>query len=122
METAESKTSLGMPQNIEALLCYVFGFISGAVFLALEKENKFVRFHAMQSLCTFLPLFLLPMGISMTMPTMGFFVSLIVGPLNLILWLLLMFKAFQGQMFKLPVVGDIAEKQLNKASLPPPAS
>ena len=50
------KTSMGLDESVAGLLCYIVGWITGIVFLVLEKENKFVRFHALQSLLTFLPL------------------------------------------------------------------
>jgi len=49
---SKSKTALGIDENIEGLLCYVLGFITGILFLVLEKDNKFIRFHAMQSIVT----------------------------------------------------------------------
>lgn len=108
-----TKTALGLDENIEGLLCYALGFITGIVFLVLEKENKFVRFHAMQSLATFLPLFVISMVIGIV-PIIGPIISILITPLGLILWILLMYKAFRGERFKLPVVGDFAEKQINK--------
>ena len=47
------KTSTGLDENIAGLLCYVLGWISGLVFILIEKENKFVRFHAIQSIIVF---------------------------------------------------------------------
>ena len=44
------ETSIGMQPNLAGLLCYFFGFITGLVFYLIEKKNKFVRFHAMQSM------------------------------------------------------------------------
>lgn len=108
-----TKTSMGLDENIEGLLCYVLGFITGIVFLVLEKENKFVRFHAMQSLTTFLALFVISVVIGW-IPFIGVIISPLIGILGLILWLLLMYKAFKGERFKLPVVGDFAEKQISK--------
>ncbi|MBL7100909.1 MAG: DUF4870 domain-containing protein [Nanoarchaeota archaeon] len=108
-----TKTVLGLDENIEGLLCYVLGWVTGIVFLILEKENKFVRFHAMQSLVTFLVLFVISIVCGM-MPFMGWIVSILITSLSLILWLLLMFKVYKGEMFKLPVIGDFAEKQINK--------
>ncbi len=99
-----------MDENIEALLSYVLGWISGIIFLALERENKFVRFHAAQSLAIFLPLFV-AMIILGVIPVIGWIFSLILSILTLLLWLFLMFKAFQGEKYKLPVVGDFAERQ-----------
>ena len=109
----DKKTSLGIDENIEGLLCYSLGFITGILFLILEKENKFVRFHAMQSLVTFLLIWVIITVIGW-IPILGWLLSLLITPLSLILWLLLMFKAFKGERFKLPVIGDFAEKQLSR--------
>lgn len=108
-----TKTALGIDENIAGLLCYVLGWITGIVFLVLEKENKFVRFHAMQSLATFLVLFVISIVIGM-IPFIGVIILPLIGLLGLILWLLLMYKAFKGERFKLPVVGDFAERQIGK--------
>jgi uncharacterized membrane protein len=108
---SKSKTALGIDENIEGLLCYVLGFITGILFLVLEKDNKFVRFHAMQSIVTFLAFFVISMVIGI-IPILGWILSGLIGLVGLILWLLLMFKAFQGEMYKLPIAGDFAEKQI----------
>ena len=117
------KTSMGLEENIEGLLCYVLGWVTGIVFLVLEKENKFVRFHAMQSIATFLPISILmwilgAISASLWWAWGTFFAGIIfsairglIGIIALILWLLLMFKAYQGEMYKLPIVGDFAEAQ-----------
>ena len=105
-----AKTSMGLEENIAGLLCYVLGWITGIVFLVLEKENKFVRFHAFQSLLTFLPLGVLA-WILRWIPFAGWVIAGLVWILILILWLVLMFKAYKGERYKLPIVGDIAEKQ-----------
>ncbi len=107
----ETKTALGINENIEGLLCYVLGFITGILFLVLEKDNKFVRFHAMQSIVTFLVLFVISMVFGI-IPFLGWMISGLIGVVALILWLLLMFKAYQGEMYKLPMAGDFAEKQI----------
>ena len=104
------KTSTGLAPNVAALLCYLGTFITGIIFLVLEKDNRFVRFHAMQSIITFGGIFALQIAFGILI----FLAILIpvVGLIGLILWIILMIKAYQGEMFKLPVVGDIAEKQL----------
>ena len=110
-----AKTSMGLEENIAGLLCYVLGWITGIVFLVLEKENKFVRFHAMQSIATFLPLSVIAWVIGwifVWIPFIGWANSTLIWILALILWLILMFKAYQGEMYKLPIVGDFAEKQV----------
>ncbi len=99
---------MGLEENIAGLLCYVLGWLTGIVFLVLEKENKFVRFHAIQSLATFLPLSIIAWVIGL-IPFIGWVISSLIWILTLILWLILMFKAYKGEMYKLPVVGDFAE-------------
>jgi uncharacterized membrane protein len=119
------KTSTGLQANVAGLLCYVLGWITGLVFFLIEKENKFVRFHALQSMIVFGGLFVLSIAIGMftgifAAAGAGFLIpllSLINGLLalvGLVLWVLLMIKAYQGEKFKLPVIGDIAEKNVEK--------
>ncbi|MBF0705537.1 DUF4870 domain-containing protein [Alkalihalobacillus hwajinpoensis] len=108
------KTSSGMEENVSGLLTYVLGFVTGIIFLLIEKENKFVRFHAMQSIVVFGTLFVASLVMNV-IPIIGSLVSLLIlPPLSLIVWIVLMVKAYQGQMYKLPIVGEFAEKQLEK--------
>lgn len=109
----KNKTALGIDQNIEAVLCYVLGWLTGILFLFLEKENHFVRFHAMQSLVVFLALFVLSLVVGW-IPVIGL-LSPVIFLVAVILWILLMVKAFQGEMYKLPWAGDFAEKQVSSA-------
>ncbi len=111
---AKNKTTLGIDENIEALLCYILGWLTGIVFLLLEKENLFVRFHAMQSLVVFLALFILSIVVGW-IPVLGLLTPLIFL-LAVILWILLMLKAFQGERYKLPWAGEFAENQILKKS------
>ena len=103
------ETSIGMQPNMAGLLCYFFGFITGLVFYLIEKKNKFVRFHAMQSMVVFGGLFVINL-ILLVIPVLGLIVSTILSLLSIVLWVLLMIKAYQGEFFKLPIAGDIAEK------------
>jgi uncharacterized membrane protein len=112
-QSPESNTALGLKENLEALLCYSLGFITGIVFLLLEKENKFVRFHAMQSIAVFLVLFVGSMILIM-IPFIGAFLSILISPVSLVLWVFLMYKAFQGEKYKLPYIGEFVEEQLSK--------
>ena len=109
-----TKTKIGLEENIAGALCYVLTWVTGIIFIIVEKENEFVRFHAMQSIVTFLPLTIIGWALTMMIPFGGLVISGLISILTVILWLVLMLKAFQGEKFKLPVVGDIAEKQLNK--------
>src|SRR5260221_3321381 len=102
------KTSTGFDANVAAALTYLVGFVTGIIFLLVEKENKFVRFHAMQSTLLFIGIILVDVVLKM-IPFLGFLVVIvIVIPLSAILWLLLMYKAYQGEEFKLPLVGQMA--------------
>jgi uncharacterized membrane protein len=107
----EIKTSSGMNQNVAGLLCYVAGWITGLIFFLIEKENRFVRFHAMQSIITFGGLTVLFIGLGM-IPFVNLVLLPILGLVQLVLWIVLMVKAYQGQLFKLPVIGDMAEKNI----------
>ena len=107
----EIKTSTGMTQNVAGLLCYLAGWITGLIFFLIEKENRFVRFHAMQSIITFGSLTVLFMVLGF-IPLVGWMLMPILAILQLILWIVLMVKAYQGQLFKLPMIGDIAEKNI----------
>lgn len=104
-------TALGIDENIEGLLCYVLGFVTGILFLVLEKENKFVRFHAMQSTATFIILFVVSIVFGI-IPFIGWVISSLIWVLTVVLWLLLMYEAYKGEKYKLPVVGDFAESQI----------
>jgi len=108
---ADNKTALGVDENIAGLLCYILGFITGIVFLLIEKENKFVRFHAMQSLMTFLGIFIISI-IGGFIPIIGWIISILLVPISAILWILLMFKAYKGEKYKLPFIGNYAEEQI----------
>ncbi|MFA5361742.1 MAG: DUF4870 domain-containing protein [Candidatus Omnitrophota bacterium] len=104
------KSSLGMDANVAALLSYLLGFITGIIFYVLEKENKFVRFHAMQSIIVFGFLFVVGM-VAFVVPFIGPFISVLANLAGLVLWVILTIKAYQGEKFKLPVAGDIAEQK-----------
>lgn len=105
---AEEKKGTGLPKNTAAALSYVLGWVTGIIFLLIEKD-PFVRFHAMQSIITFGVLMLLSF-----VPLVGWILSPLVAIVGFVLWLVLIFKAYQGEEFKLPVIGEFAKKQLGK--------
>ena len=108
------KTSLGMDENVEAALSYFLGFLTGILFFVMEKESKFVKFHAMQSIAVFIALFVINMvlGIILGITIVGLMLLPLIYLLELILWIMLMYKAYKGEKFKLPIAGDFAEKQV----------
>jgi len=102
------KTSMGLDENVAGLLCYVLGWISGFVFLLLEKDNKFVRFHAIQSCIVFGIITVLLILFNLIFWVLG----LIIWILTILLWIFLMYKAYQGERYKVVWVGDYVEKQV----------
>ncbi len=103
------KSSTGMQPNLAALLSYLAGIITGVIFILIEKENKFVRFHAMQSIFTF-GFFLVANVALGFIPVIGWSFMPLLGLLQLVVWIILMIKSYQGEKFKLPILGDLAEK------------
>ena len=123
-----TKSSTGLDENTAALLSYLFGWVSGLIFFLIEKDSRLVRFHAMQSILLnvsfgvvavvlMIVLFILGMIFAMISDALGAIVSI----LSLLIWLVFMaailiavilclVKAFQGQYFKLPIIGNLAEK------------
>lgn len=102
------KTSTGFDANVAAALSYLVGFVTGIIFLLAEKENRFVRFHALQSTLLFAGIVAIDILLQLVPLIGALIVIFVVIPLSAILWLLLMFKAYQGEEFKLPLVGQIA--------------
>ena len=110
-----AKTSVGLEENVAGLLCYVLGWITGLVFILIEKENKFVRYHAMQSILVFGSLTIVNIILQVLgwIPFIGFLfgiIAILVFILAVVLWIVLMVKAYQREMFKLPWAGNLAEK------------
>lgn len=106
------KSSTGLEANLAAALTYLVGFVTGIIFLVVEKENRFVRFHAMQSTVFFAVVVAIDVLLQIV-PLLGpLLVLFLVIPGSAILWLLLMFKAYQGEEFRLPVIGRIAAERI----------
>ena len=105
------KTSSGIDQNLAAAIAYALGWITGVFFLVTEPTNKFVRFHALQSVLVFGALSI-AWFVAMSIPFLGWLIAfVIIPPVAAILWLLLMFKAYQGERYKVPVAGDMADQR-----------
>jgi uncharacterized membrane protein len=109
-EQPVKKTETGLQENIAGLLCYVLGWVTGIVFLFIEKNNKFVKFHAIQSIVVFGAYTILSIIFGL-IPFIGWVLNTLLGIAAFILWILLMYKAYQGLKYKLPIAGDMAEKQ-----------
>jgi uncharacterized membrane protein len=119
-----STPSRQMSENVAGLLCYVVGWITGIIFFLIDKR-PFVRFHAAQSIVVFGGLhiisILLGMFFGISMFATGFAgfsatwaVLGLINILALVLWILLMIKAYQGERFRIPVAADVAQKIFGK--------
>ncbi len=106
----------GLEPNVAGLLCYLVGWITGLIFYLIEEKDEFVRFHAMQSIIVFgaITVVNILLYILWLIPGVGWIfgalLATILWILAIVLWIILMVKAYQGERFKLPVIGDMAEK------------
>lgn len=126
------KSSTGLDENIAALLAYVFGWLSGLIFFLIEKDSKLVRFHAMQSIllnvsiavaafAIWIVVFIFWIIAAQLSDVLGMLIGLVATLLwiafsvsLLIAWVMCLIRAYQGQYFKLPVIGNYAEKFSSK--------
>ena len=109
------KTAIGLDENLAGALAYVLGWITGLALLLIEHENQYVRFHAFQSIIVFGALCVL-WFVGWSIPFLGWAFSLfIILPVSVFLWWLMMFKAYHGERFKLPIAGEIAEQHAQGA-------
>ena len=109
-----------LPPNVAGMLCYLAGFVTGILFLALAhyRQDRFVRFHAFQAIflsVAWIALYLV-LGIFLAMlPGALWGVGRMLYPLvslaGFLLWLLLMRKAYQNERFRLPVIGNLAAER-----------
>jgi uncharacterized membrane protein len=106
-----AQTSNGLDENLAGAFAYGLGWVTGVVFLLIEPSNAFVRFHAWQSVIVFGTLSVI-WFIAVSIPLLGWaFAFIVLPPVSAALWLWLMFKAYQGERYKLPYAGDMAEQQ-----------
>ena len=113
-------TSTGLAPNVAAALSYVLGPLTGILFLVLEKENRFVRFHAAQSVAVGVAMIVLSIGLSVlsavlaVVPILGWIIALLAGLMfalaTFVLWVMLMLRAFQGRDWTVPIVGKYARQ------------
>lgn len=107
-----AKSSTGLKKNTSAALSYVLGPITGVIFLVIDKD-PFVRFHAMQSIVVFVGLFILQTLMSFTLILLPFVT--LVWVIQVILWVLLIYKAWNSEEWEVPFFGKYARKFLKRA-------
>lgn len=120
MSDLHTPSSTGLSPNVAGALSYVLGPLTGIAFLVMEKQSRFVRFHAMQSTLVGIAMVVVNVVLGVfnavlaRIPFIGWLfalgIGLIFGLLSLALWLALMFQAYQGREWELPIVGEHARK------------
>jgi uncharacterized membrane protein len=115
-------SSSGIAPNVASALAYVLGIITGVIFLVIEKENRFVRFHAAQSVAVSLVLVVISIGLSVLstalvfVPILGWIVAFVLSVglffATFVLWVLLMWRAYQGREWEVPIAAGIARKMM----------
>ena len=123
-----TKSSTGLDENIAALLSYVFGWVSGLIFFLMEKDSRLVKFHAMQSILLnavaivvgivlWVGWVVVALILTQVSEVLASLVSIVMGLLMFVLYVgvfiafvMCLIKAYQQQYFKLPVIGNFAEK------------
>lgn len=120
LSSATGSTSTGLAPNVAGALAYVLGPLTGVIFLVLEKENRFVRFHAAQAVTVGVVVIALSIVLSILtsilafIPVLGWIVavliSVVMGVGSFILWLVLMWRAYNGQEWEVPIAGRFARR------------
>lgn len=115
-----SATSTGLEPNVAGALAYLLGPITGIAFLVLERENRFVRYHAAHSIAVSVVLLVLSVVLSVLstilaiVPILGWLAAMLLSLGlslgSLALWLVLMWKAYHGEEWEPPITGPLARK------------
>ena len=107
----------GLEENVAGLLTYILGWVTGLIFFLIDKR-PFVRFHAAQSIALSIAMIVVYIAVGFVfgmlsfahLGILAFALYPLLGLLLFVLWIFLMYKAYQHEKFKLPLIGDIAEK------------
>jgi uncharacterized membrane protein len=118
--TTTGTSSTGLSPNVAAALSYLLGPITGVLFLVLEKQNRFVRFHAAQSITVGVALIAVSIVLSILstvlafIPVLGWIVAILLslglGLGSFVLWIMLMWRAWQGREWETPLAGSFARR------------
>ncbi|MBB3110900.1 putative membrane protein [Paenibacillus phyllosphaerae] len=104
------RSSTGMDPRLVGLLCYFGLCITGVIFLVWEKQSRFVKFHALQSILVSIALMVINIVLGL-LPIIGWIIGIFFAPFCVILWIAMMALAMRGRWFKLPLIGEYAERQ-----------
>jgi len=120
---ATGPTTSGLQENVAGLLCYLLGWLTGIIFLLIDKR-PFVRFHAAQSIVVFGALFVIRILLAflvggtfyLGLGLLHLFLFFIFGMVALVLWIVLMVQAYQGKWFEIPIAAGIAKSLAGKVN------
>jgi uncharacterized membrane protein len=117
---AAAPATAGIDENVAGLLCYIFGWITGLIFLLIDKR-PFVKFHGAQAIAfniALIPVWILLWIVELflahipVLGVLGLAIFPIFGLVVFLTWIFLMYKAYSHEKFKLPVIGDMVEKMV----------
>lgn len=123
----DDASATGLDSNLAGALTYLLGFVTGIIFLVIEKEDAYVRWHAAQSIAVFGGLLVLNVGLTVVGIVLGLaldgilggliglvlsLVGLVVGLASLVAWVGLMVTAYQGKTVRVPVFAGLADRIL----------
>jgi len=106
-------SSEGLAENIAGLLCYALGWVTGLIFLLIDKR-PWVKFHAAQSIAVFGGLTIIRIGLLFMSHFLGWAIFGLVGLVSLVLWIFLMVKTYQHETIRIPIAADIADSIAGK--------
>ena len=104
-----TKSSTGLEPNVAGVLCYVCGWLSGLIFLLLEKDSEFVKFHARQSLALFGVLTVIAM-VAPFIPFLGGLIATLTSVVTFVAWIAMIVFAAQGKQVSVPVISELADQ------------
>ena len=113
---AAASPTEGLQENVAGLLCYILGWVTGLIFLLIDKR-PFVKFHAAQSIAMSIGVIVLYIALAIFMGVLHvmhiFFLGLLIYPILwlalFLLWIFVMYKAYQHEKYKLPIIGNLVE-------------
>ena len=106
-------SSEGLAENVAGLLCYALGWVTGLIFLLIDKR-PWVKFHAAQSIAVFGGLTIIRIGLLFMTHFLGWAIFALIGLISFVLWIFLMVKAYQHETVRIPIAADIADNLAGK--------
>ncbi|HEX4644687.1 MAG TPA: DUF4870 domain-containing protein [Verrucomicrobiae bacterium] len=110
---AAAPSSEGLAENVAGLLCYAVGWVTGIIFLLIDKR-PWVKFHAAQSIAVFGGLTIIRIGLLFMTHFLGWGIQALLGLVGFVLWIFLMVKAYQHETVRIPIAADIADSIAGK--------